>query len=172
MVPTVYGANLNMAPFTSCMVDKPVGDKLPYSSMGAKFCAPAKTGSGCSAGARCLPKQPSHCVLAPGKMTCPQAFPVGSTWYKGVSDTRTCGTCTCNVVGASCNAYGFAYGSDFGCPPTTGTILGPGVHCFANGSYAPGYQLAGTPTDGVCSGTSAQTGGKVEGTEEQTMCCR
>ncbi len=172
MVPSVYGVDLTMTPYTPCTVDRVTGDKVPYASMSAKFCSPKSAGAGCAAGSKCLPKQPSHCILSAGKATCPQAFPVGSTWYKGVSDTRACGACTCNVTGANCNAYGISYGTDFGCPPTTGTVLGPGVHCFGVSSYAPGYQLAGTPSDGVCAGASAQSAGKVEGTEEQTLCCR
>jgi hypothetical protein len=160
-------------------------------NMQKKFCAANAVGAGCSPGYVCAPKRPAlsdHCVRGDGSLTCPAGYTaVGSGWFKGVTDTRACGACTCGTqTPGACNASLNFWPANNMCPTNyfTNTSINraPGTKsccalacaaasCPATGGVACGdWGFTSPPQQASCPPSSAISG-TATGSEPETLCC-
>jgi hypothetical protein len=128
-----------------------------------ELCITPSRGGGCELGRVCVPRvaQASLCTES-SVATCPNGL-ANQTWFTGISDTRRCGACVCNAVGASCDGVQVLLGSDGPCDGAIAGVLsvgqkicgGPSSAIFA---YSPGVRLTGTPVNATCQSSSALSG--------------
>jgi hypothetical protein len=138
----------------------------------ARFCEGPR-GGGCTAGAACVPRAASQCVVAAGEAGCPAPYaPVGSEpWFTGAADGRGCpDQCTCEFpAGGSC---GPAVVRTYASADCTGPSSTMGFDVCVNGRIGSAVlELTGTVVPGAC----APSGGALEGsatpTGPHTLCC-
>ncbi|MEJ7732288.1 MAG: hypothetical protein WKG00_24160 [Polyangiaceae bacterium] len=141
-------------------------------------------GAGCAAGSVCappiaMPFGTGACISGEGNMPCPDAYPVPTTAFRDVADTRTCTACTCGQLlpgpsGGGCAATVALY-ADLGC---TGGFVPTGVNGCTQVSDGVesleviDLQVPATPPGG-CSGLASggDPEGQVEPSEPLTICC-
>jgi hypothetical protein len=163
--------------FTTC-TPQGTGTPLPASwDEKSAFCAATKTGGGCGAGARCIPKLPVQtpsCAMTVGAKACGGAYPTttGETWFTGYDDKRVCLECSCSFGSATCaGAYiqGFTGGSCTGSPVTIGN--GAEGDACPLGAVVASARVVGTPTSPSCPPNTPMTG-EINGTGPHTVCCQ
>ena len=135
-----------------------------------------KGGAGCASGRACLPLAPvapfKACMIVPTSTSCPASWPVASTVGTSVTDTRSCGTCSCTQSGtcsgtvqfftnSTCQSSAVATVPLNGCQPT-------GVGATTVSSYK-----AAVVASGGCSPTSATVPftGSVALGGQLSLCC-
>jgi hypothetical protein len=174
----LYG--LRVAPMTPTLASCAPSGSATFGAAtwakGARLCAANRVGAGCPVGQACVAKPAAAgaklCGVADGTRACPAgASKLGnSDWYAGLSDTRSCGACTCGApVGGSCSTLNLHVGNDYTCAPNNGDVH-PGEKTACTQMYSPGLQLTGTPRSGSCA-ASAPTLGAATPTQPKTICC-
>jgi len=152
----------------------------PYSwSLTARACvsslAPAQLD--CGAGSVCAPQTASpfgssQCISQPAAVACPTTgYTVGTTFYGGVNDGRTCTSCTCGAVtGASCSAtVVVSSATDGTCTSNTVTYEAP-VTC-AGAQQPADFQLNLVASGGGCVPSPVAPTGAATPSSPTTFCC-
>ncbi|HEX8795092.1 MAG TPA: hypothetical protein VF765_29295 [Polyangiaceae bacterium] len=130
---------------------------------------------GCPAGEVCAPVASglSSCVAVAGNVQCPASYPSSSTVGTGVSDTRSCGVCTCAApTGVGCSGETLTFYADTGCTSAVETVpIDFSCQQLAGSTYNS-YAYAATPGEscGSVAQQPAATGG-VSLTGATTLCC-
>jgi hypothetical protein len=175
---TIYG--IQPGPFTPVLSGSctPTGTATPGAVTWAvqnRFCAATMVGGGCQTGQFCVPvNAAAKCALFDGTHSCP-AGTNADAWYTGVTDTRTCGACSCGApTGQGCSGMRINVGTDYTCSPNvTATLTSGQRYCYTNASgvYSPGIQFTGSPTQPTSCPASAQASGFLTQTGPKTVCC-
>jgi hypothetical protein len=175
---TIYG--IQPGPFMPLLSGActPTGTATPGAVVWAvqnRFCAATMVGGGCQTGQFCVPANASaKCALFDGTHSCP-AGTSADAWYTGVTDSRTCGACSCGgPTGQGCSSMRINVGTDYTCAPNVTATLTSGTRsCYSNstGVYSPGIQFTGSPTQPTSCPASAQASGFLTQTGPKTVCC-
>ena len=138
----------------------------------------ADGGGSCSGGGVCLPPAPmgfpsGACVTSEGHVDCPDAFPVKTTAYSSVTDTRGCSMCDCQAPALTCSAdvHGML-GTN--CTGNSTAVPPDGTSCPLVPLGTPGFQsvqVAFTLDGGGCTAVGGEKTGTVEPGTEVTVCC-
>jgi hypothetical protein len=149
-----------------------VASPSPYSwSAEMKFCTATPGLQGCDQSSVCVPAPPQAgaCLITGGGAACPDPFSNRMVqWFTGVSDTRSCGPCTCGASGGSCQFASISIGSDWLC--TDSAEINQSSPRSCGSTYSPPARVTGFPQEPACTAASQQSG-TVEGTGQQTICC-
>jgi hypothetical protein len=136
--------------------------------------APSDTG-GCTSGLCVQSPQTGAwgkaCIYQTGDLACPSgAYAKKVTFYTSVSDSRSCGTCTCTATPGSCNATISVF-SNAGCGTLLTTIPTDGT-CHNAAAAISAETMTITPTPGTCgsNGTGGPTG-SASAAAPVTVCC-
>lgn len=131
------------------------------------------TKADCEDGKVCQPSAQTQvrCVSHPGQLACPAGFPVAHEFYEGVTDTRSCNSCSCGAAsGMTCEEVGVRAYSDLLCStaPTTTTSTGS---CEPLGSKKMLSYIPGNATGGSCAPSGGEPTGAVAPATPTTVCC-
>jgi hypothetical protein len=137
----------------------------------------AKTDTGgCTGGSLCVQAPPKGawqkpCVWANGDIACPGSpYTQKGLFYTGVTDNRSCATCTCTATAGTCTGTITVY-TGVGCTGGSIQIQTDGTcHTFAAGYSAEIQTITTTP--GTCgnNGTGGPTG-SASVASPVTVCC-
>jgi hypothetical protein len=114
----------------------------------------------------------SLCVFKDGEEPgCPLAYPTRTVAYRGVSDTRSCGPCTCGAAGGvTCPSVVEAYGNN-DCSGSATDIPYANLACN-NDAYFAGAKFVNAPVGGSCPVAGGNESGGVAPTLPLTVCCK
>jgi hypothetical protein len=142
----------------------------PYFATQVTGCT-AAGGVPCGAGT-CVPPAAKICVYSAGVAPCPAGYPTEVVYSGTISDTSTCGSCSCAATGAMCTPTVTFY-ADSACTTSLGSVTNPAT-CAVFGVPAASFVITnpGTAMGGSC----APFGGSLSGTASAsgttyTVCC-
>jgi hypothetical protein len=132
---------------------------------------------GCKSGRVCLPASPgsafvpSYCIWQDGETDCPTTtFTDKRTYYREVTDTRTCAACACS--GPNCSYQWQVFNSaDTACSAPLLQITSPNQCAQVNPAadkLRVGASIAG---DGKCTPSGGASQGTVTAAKPVTVCC-
>jgi hypothetical protein len=139
--------------------------------------ASAPQRGGCKAAGVCLPKSPgsafvpNYCIWHDGETDCPAStFTDKRTYYREVTDTRTCAACACS--GPNCSYQWQVFNStDTGCTAPLLQITSPN-QCVQVNPAADKLRVGGTIAgDGKCTPSGGASQGAVSAAKPVTVCC-
>jgi hypothetical protein len=137
-------------------------------------CGGATLGGGCASGDVCVPPavEGGVCVWQEGEHECPADFNERRVLYTGLTDTRSCQTCTCGTATGLCDgARIYFYSTDTCTPGTTDTSIGPTFGCQQNQSPTSAVRLTlGQPT-AFCQPSTPSSVGDAAAEGPVTVCC-
>lgn len=139
----------------------------------ARTCAYNGSTSACTNGGTCYawPTSPfgGLCVQQTGDVACPSAFPNKYTYYSGVTDTRSCSSCTCDSPsGGSCAGY-MEYWSSGSCSGGSDGESPPGT--CEPGAKSSVWAKIGLADAGACVPDGGQPQGAAAAANPTTVCC-
>ncbi len=151
-------------------------------SMLGKACGDAPTGGGCGASSVCQPKAAAPfgaglCIYKAGDNACPAgSFSQKHVYYEGVTDTRSCGACSCAAPnGSACDATISVYtdAANNTCSTVGTSFPAGGCGNLAGNPPVKGRKATITtpPTGGSCMPGVSVPGGSVMPTNATTFCC-
>jgi hypothetical protein len=110
------------------------------------------------------------CVTHDGDMACPAGYPNKHTLSNGVSDTRACSACSCNVATAPCTNIGIKTVTDPQCDDASAVSVGA---CIAMPTQTQFIGVTATPPSALaCSTDGGVPTGTVTAGPTQTVCCQ
>jgi len=126
----------------------------------------------------CMPPPPQGfpdvaCVTHVGSVACPDGYPMKSTAYGGVEDTRDCTLCACLPPSVACSADVKAF-LGAGCTSTATSVTPDGTACPAIPIGNPGWQsvqVVQTLGGGGCDSAGGMPTGSVTPANDVTVCC-
>ncbi len=162
----------------TCSASPKVTNKPAVSTTNGETCSLPQVGAGCSSGNYCAPGVPSGftlCSAYAGDTTCASGL-TKYTVYGSYSDTRSCGSCSCDGTSdLACSVTGEKYYASSDC---SGSYFDMSTSCklstVPNGGNSNSYK-ADLSTNGEQSDCSIHTNssatGSVTGTSPTTVCC-
>jgi hypothetical protein len=128
----------------------------------------------CSANEVCVPKPPAPfeghlCILHSGTVDCPAPYTGGRVVGTGITDTRGCTPCTCNIPSGPCTG-GITYTGPDPCGPAN--VEAGFQTCFFQGDFqGPQWFVTATPPDAGCSVSGGEPTGGLVAAGTATICC-
>ncbi|AKU99731.1 hypothetical protein AKJ09_06395 [Labilithrix luteola] len=154
-------------PPTACNTPVVTPDLQPPSDVVVCGGAPTTDTAGCDAAQACVPAADSagkNCIMHDGEFACPKGFRRRTTTGTGVTDSRSCGSCTCapdNCAGGKLEWFAMA-----GCPVSFGFLS---TACaFGSPSTRSVKYTAG---EGCGVSTPPDVTGSLTFESPQTLCC-
>jgi hypothetical protein len=163
----------------NCEPDSVVPPVLPTPDVSdlQTLCTPAVFAANCGAGQVCFENPPAgavprYCVASETAGPCPIEYPhERATIYTGVSDTRGCTECGCDLSGLSCEVSVTNYMAE-GCPAGTGfTSPITAGQCTGMSNWESIQLQASVPATMQCNPVGGQPTGELSLTNETKICC-